>query len=399
MRLLGKKNLFLLLAVLIFFCACDKKGKETNKLETSAEGSFEVNGKIKGLKGDTVYLMIPEKDTAKIIDKVKANPDGSFTFTGKIEKPAFYRIGFDSGRGVDLVLDDEKFSFIADATEPEITISVEGSKTNEDLQAFVNYFNGLIQQRNQLQGAYIKLSMDPGHDVEKADKLKNKLLGLESERDAYTVKFIDSIFPSKAIFFIVPILNKEEFIDYQYTLSKKLLKAYPALSIAKDYNKTMEQIVAQRKAMEEKAKNSAINVGKQAPDILLPNTKGDTVALSSLKGNYVLLDFWASWCGPCRAENPNVLRMFKKYKDKAFKIYSVSLDQAKEPWLKAIEKDSLQHKGWYHVSDLKYWNSSVVPLYHIEGIPFTLLLDKQGKVIGKNLRGEALGKALEKVLQ
>jgi peroxiredoxin len=137
-----------------------------------------------------------------------------------------------------------------------------------------------------------------------------------------------------------------------------------------------------------------IDSGKYAPDISLPNIEGKIVTLSSLRGNYVLVDFWASWCGPCRAENPNVQRMFSKYKDKGFTIFSVSLDNQKNNWETAIQKDQMT---WNHVSDLKMWNSVVVPLYKIDGIPLTLLLDKEGKIIGKNLRGIDLEKKLESI--
>ena len=135
--------------------------------------------------------------------------------------------------------------------------------------------------------------------------------------------------------------------------------------------------------------------GKKAPEIALPNPQGDTVRLSSLEGNVVLVDFWASWCGPCRKESPNLVKTYSKYKDEGFEIYSVSLDRSRKNWVKAIEDD---HLDWTHVSDLKYWNSLVVDLYGFSGIPHTVLLDEQGRVIAKNLRGEALGEKLEEVL-
>ena len=137
-------------------------------------------------------------------------------------------------------------------------------------------------------------------------------------------------------------------------------------------------------------------VGKQAPEITLPDTEGNTVKLSSYRGKYVLVDFWASWCGPCRQENPNVVEAFKKYSNKNFTILGVSLDLKKAAWEKAIVADNL---NWTHVSDLKQWSSIVVPLYGIEGIPFNVLINPEGKVIAENLRGEALDQKLSEVLQ
>jgi peroxiredoxin len=128
-------------------------------------------------------------------------------------------------------------------------------------------------------------------------------------------------------------------------------------------------------------------VGKEAPLFEMPDVNGRTISLASLRGKYVLVDFWASWCKPCRMENPNVVAAYQQFKDKNFTVLGVSLDKNKEAWVNAIKEDGL---AWTHVSDLKQWQSSVVSLYQIEGIPFNVLLDPQGKVIAKGLRGEDL---------
>jgi thiol-disulfide isomerase/thioredoxin len=174
----------------------------------------------------------------------------------------------------------------------------------------------------------------------------------------------------------------EKYADVYEALDKGLSKKYPHDKSVKTMHEMIEKILA-------------VAVGKEAPDIKLPTPEGKELSLSSFRGKLVLVDFWASWCGPCRTEMPNVVKVYKKYHDKNFEIFGVSLDQDMNRWVEAIKSDGIT---WPQVSDLKYWNSEVVRTYGIDGIPFTVLVDKDGKIIAKGLRGVELEKAIENVL-
>ena len=173
--------------------------------------------------------------------------------------------------------------------------------------------------------------------------------------------------------------------DYWFykNVDKALFTKYPTAAYVKDFHIKVIEL-------------GKLAIGTEAPEIALNDINGKPLKLSSLRGKIVLVDFWASWCPPCRKEMPNVKRLYEKFHNKGFDIYAVSLDKEKEAWLSAIKADKLT---WTQVSDLQYWNSAIVKLYNIEGIPFTVLLDKNGVIIAKGLLGEELENQLTQLLQ
>lgn len=205
----------------------------------------------------------------------------------------------------------------------------------------------------------------------------------------YLLKYADTTkSPSVALYIVGPLLRTqleaERFEPVMTSMSKRFNDHPMVQKVVKEYFGYMQQ------------QKSALKLGQPAPDFTLPDPDGKMISLSSMKGKYVLVDFWAAWCGPCRQENPNVVAAYKQYSNKNFTILGVSLDKAKEPWLKAIKDDQLT---WTHVSDLKYWESIVVPMYNIQGIPFNVLLDPQGNIVATNLRGSALQAKLSEFIK
>jgi len=175
-------------------------------------------------------------------------------------------------------------------------------------------------------------------------------------------------------------------LQYFIRVDSALSILYPDYEPVKSLHEQVRNMISE--IPEQNLISPVIPRGSEVPEITLPNPEGDTIRLSSTRGNVVLLDFWAAWCSPCRKENPNLVKAYNLYHNKGFQIYQVSLDRTREAWVQGIQEDNLGE--WIHVSDVKYWNSAVVPLYKIESIPSNYLLDREGRVIASDLRGESL---------
>ncbi|MCD4768856.1 MAG: TlpA family protein disulfide reductase, partial [Bacteroidales bacterium] len=235
---------------------------------------------------------------------------------------------------------------------------------------------------------------------EDLDKQAQEIIG---GINSYTKEYIDANLTSMVSMIalyqqVVPgvyVINPEEDIDYFIKVDSTLFSLYPESEPVKYFHEQISQLITSMGARN--ADIAIFEEGGEAPDFTLPDRDGNPVSLSSTRGKVVLLDFWAAWCPPCRTENPNLVNAYERINEKGFDIFQVSLDQTREAWLKGIEEDNLGQ--WHHVSDLKYWQSMVVPLYRIQGIPTSFLLDRDGKIIGSNLRGSALVSKLEEIFE
>jgi len=367
------------LSALFFIVSC---GNDKNK------GSFELKGKITGSNGETIYLEKLANPQPVLVDSVVLDHNGEFAFKNYVPTIGFYRLKTDARNMITLVLDsNDKVNVTADIKDFDHTRKVEGSPESN---LFFEY--DVIAKGRNLQLDSLDKAFQTIMEVSKLDSLRMDSVSrlFEKPYNAIMQRFnrlisekIQKNTSAYASIIAIQGLEPDKFADTYKALDAGLTKKYP-----RDKNVLMFHDVVN--------KMLATTVGQQAPEIVLPSPDGKEIALSSLKGKVVLLDFWASWCGPCRKEMPNVVKAYAKYKSKGFEIYGVSLDKDKDKWLAAIKSDGIT---WPQVSDLQYWNSSVVKLYSIEGIPYTILLDTAGNILAKNLRGSELDKKLAEVLR
>ncbi|GAA4298115.1 TlpA disulfide reductase family protein [Nibribacter koreensis] len=373
-----KKQLIFATASLLVFGACQKKGVTA----VDTENSYRISGKINNMTTGKVYLdelgeqSFSPKDTAEI------KQDGTFVMEGRVNEPAIYKLGFENKEGIMLVVDNKSIEVTADSGKIATTYKVTGSPDSELIQQLNTIMQGMQEGVTKLNERY-QAAAQAGQEAEML-KIQQEFMTVQKGSQDKLKQMIKANPGSVvSVYASTNILNLEEefpFVDSMSTVFKEKLPN-------SRYTKSLEDRLSGMRTTA---------IGSVAPDIKLASPAGAEVALSSLRGKYVLIDFWASWCGPCRKENPNVVRMYNIYKDKGFEIFGVSLDQDRAKWLKAIEVDKLT---WPHVSDLKGWESSAAALYGITAIPQTILLDKEGKIIAKNLRGPALEEKLASLMK
>lgn len=359
---------------------------------TTAVGQqAKINGQAKFADPVKKMYLYYSKAGEQVTDSTNLR-DGHFTFIEKVAEPSLATlvVRFDAKDSVTrrpegMQLYIEPGTINVKATDSLKNAIVSGSESQKDFEKL----QSLLKPYNEKMSAFRTQYMDYRKNNDTAGMKK-----IEDEADA-----LDSV------------MNQEVYLKYAMSNPTSPVALY-AIETYSGYDMDPSKVEPFYEKLASEIRNSGSGkafykrietakktaVGSMAMNFTQPDTLGHPVSLSNFKGKYVLLDFWASWCGPCRAENPNVVKAFNEYKDKNFTVLSVSLDQPgkKEAWLNAIHKDGLT---WTHVSDLKFWDNAVAKEYGIRAIPQNLLLDPSGKIIAKNIRGEELNKKLAEIFK
>ena len=374
----------ILYSVIMILQSCNSKPTEYN---------FTIKGNIKNVSNQKIYLeelYFSEKnpevvDTADIVN-------GIFSLSAKDSEEGLYRIRLEKDKSAYIVINDQKeISFLADIDDPKIINLQINSTANKLLKTFmleIESRNKILDSQNKLLDSLKNQSNDSISNIT-ASKIKMD----EESYKTYLTTFIKNCTDPVVSMFAMGYSQNLE-VDTVKNLLKKLSIKFS------EHNGIKGLVDSYNKYLEEKNKLSSAKkiptIGMTIPDFTMNDVNDLPFSLSQLRGQYVLVDFWASWCGPCRGENPFVVKAFNKYKNNNFTVLGVSLDEDKNDWLKAIQDDKLT---WKHISDLKGWSSAVVSIFGIEGIPYNLLIDPNGKILAKELRENDLDDFLSKTLK
>ncbi len=376
------KNIILFLASLVIITSCKSNS-------VSISGTL-----INPVKGNYIYLDELMSKDVKTLDSMKISEKGAFNFKIEIKSPAFYLLKISERNFLTMVLEPgDKMIIRSYYDSLNYPVSVQGSKGTELMNEYNLTLRKTINKLSGLSTIYRENIKNPRlpEIIQSLDSTAQSYL---NEINSYTKNYIDNNLTSLVSLIalyqqVAPnayVLNPTKDYKYYLKVDSSLSSLYPGYEPVVALHEQIGQLKAEIEGKSAQATNTG--KGTLAPDIILPSPQGDTIKLSSTRGSVVLLDFWASWCSPCRQENPNLVKAYNLYHRKGFQIYQVSLDKTKDAWVKGIEDDQLGN--WIHVSDIQYWNSKAVQLYRIESIPSNFLLDKEGHIIATNLRGEAL---------
>ena len=376
------KRLVTIAMISLLFLGCKSEPKRTD---------FIINGTAKDVyNGVRAYLKVKQQNgRARVIDTAIVVNE-KFTFTGNVLNPTFSLIAINSVNG--------EFDFMLENNQIDININksdikqstIIGSESHADYKTYRNNILELVKETKRL-----KMQL---RNIKTRDSISKLHKLAEKKQQEAPINFIDA---NRDSYYSLSLMEQE--ISKNNADIEAYLKAFNNLdSDIKSSTKGNAIKISLDKSLADYLKTAQIEIGKVAPNFEAPDPDGKMVSLNDVKGKVTIIDFWAAWCGPCRRENPNVVRIYNKYHDQGLEIIGVSLDgtrnqkDPKNAWLNAIKTDKLT---WTHVSNLQYFKDPIVELYNVTGIPATFILDKDGKIAAKNLRGRALELKVQELLK
>ncbi|MGE5349556.1 MAG: redoxin domain-containing protein [Actinomycetota bacterium] len=364
-----KKTIILLLVVAVA-ASCAREPK------------FRITGTIDGAGNETVILQKRIPGGYEVIDSASLE-NGAFTIEGAVDYPQMVNLALKGKRGgLNFYIENSDITVHAHA-DSLYTGSVSGSATQAEFDAYKAMFDESNAEMMKIYDRYRAAKMEGNEEVASASE--KELEALDNKQNELRKEFIANN-PSS---FVAPAVISE--LAYY-------LEAGELEDLLGKLDTTLNKVQTVVTLKERLVQLKAVAMGEKAPDFTLNDVDGNPVSLYSRLGGdtkLLLLDFWAAWCGPCRQENPNVVKVWKEYNKKGFDVFGVSLDRTKEDWVKAIKDDNLT---WTHVSDLKFWDCAPAKMYAVSAIPANFLIDANGIIVGHNLRGEALGEKVKELL-
>jgi peroxiredoxin len=377
-------GIFLILAVTIISC---KKGNQ-----------FTINGKVSHAEGKTLYLEELLVSSTKPVDSVRIDKNGEFKIKGESKIPTYYLLKFSPDKMITLLVDSaENVVIEADYANFSNQYHVEGSLGSVLVKQLVDKLNTTILKLDSLESLYNIYQENPGYESMKA-KWEEQYDAIVKEQVDFSTGFVmNNPFSMASVLALYQELDQQNFVIKDFHTMRVAASALNSIYPNSEHVKALYANTVQLLKEEKSAKILQLieKEGQNSPEIILPDADGKEIALSSLKGKVVLLQFWAAVDRNSRVLNPALAEAYQKYKNKGFEIYQVSLDENRIEWIDAIDKDGLK---WINVGDMK-GSIQAVQNYNIQAIPYNYLLDTEGKIVAQNLKGPGLDRALAKILK